>query len=733
MATIILASKDGDNKAVKELLKKGCNPDDVDKKGRTCLDLALDKKHFETVKILLANGADIHKNEWALRAIKALVKKGKKRAKVIEAMVEHGFDINVDVGKKENILLFAIKNGFLEIVPCLLKCGADVKVRDRYGDQPIHIAAHRGFAEVTKALLQYRAYPDSFNGQGQRPIHLACYNGHTDVCRELVRRRADLNAKTKLHADTPLKIAFSHVCNDMVKVLIKNGVDLRDDPSCDFSPLLTAVNTQNLDLVNLCIDNGAPVSRKALERALKEGFTSIFRALFESEQFKKTGGDMGVDLLMLALQYGWFEIAKVLLENGVKVDEKALMECVNHDQTELVTLFLDHGKDNESKLDALLSIAIRRQNVEIASILLSHGADGNYSHEGQPCLHQAISTGKTALVKLLMEYGADVGEEAFKLAVDSDQNELVRMFLEHGDTTDGPKKHLADLNDLLARAIGRKNAELTKMLLESGADPSATDAEGNLLLHSAIDGGRSDLVKLLLDFGAKVDVEALRKAIGGENSDMVSMLLDKADDEQDEALDELLDLAVRNSKSDIASMLLKRGADGTRCSVGGTSILGLAIDSGRLDLVKMLLEHGADITDDALMRAVDKNHTDLVRAFLEAGARKGAALDSLLTIALKRQNPDIVSLLLRYGADANREDGGVPMLHMAADSGRLDLVLLLLQNGALVHAKDANGRTAIDIAKELGHDNIVNTLLKHAVELSSNTFYTKNNARVIHC
>lgn len=54
-----------------------------------------------------------------------------------------------------------------------------------------------------------------------------------------------------------------------------------------------------------------------------------------------------------------------------------------------------------------------------------------------------------------------------------------------------------------------------------------------------------------------------------------------------------------------------------------------------------------------------------------------------------------VGVLLGYGADVNHRDHGLAALHYAARSGKLELIELLLKNGADPNAEDANGRTAL--------------------------------------
>ena len=78
---------------------------------------------------------------------------------------------------------------------------------------------------------------------------------------------------------------------------------------------------------------------------------------------------------------------------------------------------------------------------------------------------------------------------------------------------------------------------------------------------------------------------------------------------------------------------------------------------------------------------------------------------------------NVVRLLLKHGADVNartdKDKGHSTPLHIAAENGRLEVVHVLLQHGANVGAKDGSGRTALQIASDTGHDEIVKLLSEH--------------------
>lgn len=75
---------------------------------------------------------------------------------------------------------------------------------------------------------------------------------------------------------------------------------------------------------------------------------------------------------------------------------------------------------------------------------------------------------------------------------------------------------------------------------------------------------------------------------------------------------------------------------------------------------------------------------------------------------------DCVQALLDAGADANHKAnaGGTPLI-TAAYYGKLDFVKTLLDAEAETHHKNRDGLSAMDIAKENGHQGLVDYLTKH--------------------
>ncbi|MGA2641203.1 MAG: ankyrin repeat domain-containing protein [Spirochaetia bacterium] len=96
------------------------------------------------------------------------------------------------------------------------------------------------------------------------------------------------------------------------------------------------------------------------------------------------------------------------------------------------------------------------------------------------------------------------------------------------------------------------------------------------------------------------------------------------------------------------------------------------------------------------------------RALSKRGELHGHAKDQLwetpLMLAAKyNQNPEMITTLLKAGADVNAKDtqlGWTPLVYAAQGNQNPELILTLLKAGADAKAKDERGQTALDYAKD---------------------------------
>ena len=93
---------------------------------------------------------------------------------------------------------------------------------------------------------------------------------------------------------------------------------------------------------------------------------------------------------------------------------------------------------------------------------------------------------------------------------------------------------------------------------------------------------------------------------------------------------------------------------------------------------------------------------------------------SRLHIAANRGNKDVVSLLLERGADIHARDSNqATPLHFAAGGRNKDVVSLLLERGADIHAHNSHQATPLHSAAFSGHEDVVRLLLERGADIDA--------------
>lgn len=133
-----------------------------------------------------------------------------------------------------------------------------------------------------------------------------------------------------------------------------------------------------------------------------------------------------------------------------------------------------------------------------------------------------------------------------------------------------------------------------------------------------------------------------------------------------------------------------------------------AVFCAPLSTVKLLVEHGGRVQNNDLLISAAEGYAEPTTP--ESGAGRMQVIRYLLdcgapTDVLQHQyNPAAFTIWSDFGP------GLRTALHVAAAAGKVDLVALLLERGADRDVEDTKGRTALQVAKRAGHEQVVSLL-----------------------
>jgi uncharacterized protein len=370
----------------------------------------------------------------------------------------------------------------------------------------------------------------------------------------------------------------------------------------------------------------------------------------------------------------------------------------------VVDALLKRGfSNNLDKENGLLHEVIKMGYYTVVARLLKAGVDVNKADEnGVTPLMVAVEVCSDYLVDLLLDNSAKIdkvnneGDAAFDIAIERECSSIVDTLIKAG--ADINKENKRGIMPLSLAILYSSN--ITYKLIKAGADVNKANKDGKTPLMAAAYKKDKNLIDLLLKQGAKVDTVT--------NKGLTALLLALMPDD---------------SSSVVVDTLIKAGADVNRESEQGDTPLIVAVAKRHCDVVARLIEAGAKVNavnklgDSALLQAAANGYLGIVAMLIKAGAdiNKGNNVGiTPLGIAACLGYYDPVACLIKAGADFNKAEkiNLWPPVYAAVYHNHKDIVELLLTVGADIYTKDNSGRTALDIAREKGYQEIVELLQK---------------------
>ena len=440
----------------------------------------------------------------------------------------------------------------------------------------------------------------------------------------------------------------------------------------------------------------------------------------------------GTTALMHATYQVNLEIVDALIEAGAAADATnnygatALAEAVKLNNAELVRTLLEAGADADSpNLDNQTALMLTAYigNREIAQILIEAGAQVNAieTFRGQTALMWAASENNPDVFELLLANGADVSPMAY-------YDDWPRQM------TSEPRAQFLPTGGLSALHYATRSGcyRCAVAIVEAGADINQPNPDGVTPLLNAIDNKNFDIAMYLIDQGAKVEVWDMNGrtplllavdmnsftpngfGFGSLNESFNSRGVNERTISAIDIVRRLLDMGVEVNHQ-LTRMRPNgpgRGRFADYDMRGGTHALLIAVFTHDHEAMEALLAHGAD----ANLRNVYRITPLMYAAGMSGNGRAPAGSTGA---DIQQKAIRTIDMLLDAGADIDaqvndshtftakldtyiqwKDNEGRSALHSAAELG-WDLVARhLVERGADTTLRDAEGKTALDLALE---------------------------------
>ncbi|XP_071099037.1 serine/threonine-protein phosphatase 6 regulatory ankyrin repeat subunit B-like [Haliotis cracherodii] len=541
---------------------------------------------------------------------------------------------------------------------------------------------------------------------GNTMFHYACYSGNVYLVRQLLPL-CDINSRGA-EGVTPARIAVLHGLEDLFKLLVSKGADLKLTDDYNDTLLHLACKGGNRSIVEQLlplfdIKSRGQHGRTALMRAALYAKKDTFDLLVSKGADLKLTDDYNDTVLHLACEGGNRSIVEHILtlfdiNSRGQYDRTALMVAAMCAKKDVVDLLVSNGADitlNDDENNNVLQLACQGGNRSIVEYLLPLFDINSRGQHGRTAVMRASLFAKRDIFDLLVSKGADLtltddyNDAVLHLACEGGSRSIVEHLLTLFDIN---SRGQYDRTALMVAAMCAKK-DVVDLLVSNGADITLTDDFNNNVLQLACKGGNRSIVECLLplfDINSRGQHgrTALMRAALFAKKDIFDLLVSKGADLTltDEYNNNVLQLACQGGNRSIVEQILPLFDINSRGQHSWTAVMWAAV-CAKKDAFDLLVSKGADLTltDD------DNNN--------------------VLYLACKGGNRSIVEHLLTLFDINSRGKCDRTVLMVAAVCAKKDVVDLLLSNGADITLTDDYNNNVLYLACQSGNRSIVECLL----------------------
>ncbi|MCQ2574108.1 MAG: ankyrin repeat domain-containing protein [Treponema sp.] len=680
-----MASAMGHLAIAEYLLINGADPNLQDSSGSTPLHEAVRYGNIDVIKMLV-NGNVKNKNDFHCN---------------VNALNNLG---------KSPIMVIMPKDKMEEIYDILIEQGADLNIKDSFGDTLLHTAT--------------------------------MMHAPSTILSKLVEGGADVNVKNK-EGVTPFEIAIQHNSREMTKFYAEHDADIHTKDTHGISPLSLALEAER-DLFEMII------SKKNAQSQNSEGNTPLHVALLNNASMEKIlyiisltddvniRNSDGNNVLYIACEKRQESVVKAILEKGGDIFS------INKDSYSPLRLAL---RDGGKLQDWIITSRTIKTTDGLGNTVLHYAAEWQYSNaiislvekgadplarnaNGENICFSASKTDNPEILNTVIKVGAHVNERDYlgntplHMAVKFEANKSIARLLELG--IDINAQNTSGKSALAVAAFSGKYPT-AEFLLKNGADVNTSDVEGTTILMDAIKGQNKTLISLLLSYDAKPyikdisGVSSYHKAAETGNIEIINIIRNLGGDPLGRDRDGNTPFSIV-MKRDIKVIKAVLGDNTGITDSDGNNPIHIAIKSKASDkLLNELIKMGYPIDGrnadgyTPLVYAVEGNDVNRALTLLKNKANPFQSInkkgENAVSIALSANpyNQTMIANIVHYAGKASDIQGNT-ILHYAAKTSNKEIVQDILSYGLPKNVKNVQGDTPFDLARRWGNKEIAELL-----------------------
>jgi uncharacterized protein len=430
----------------------------------------------------------------------------------VRALIKKRVNVNVPSADGTPALHWIVRMQDVETARQLLKAGAAADTSNRYGVRPLHLAINNGDVEMVKLLLAARADPNSSDTTGETCLIMAARVGNLDIVKALLDKRAVADASDPEYRQTALMVAARAGHAPIVSVLIKHGAKVdaqtRTGPTPKFRTPAQNSGSKGQGFVRggwpeRGERDPIPGAKTPLLYAAREGHEDIAKLLLDAgANIEKADAD-GVTPLLMAILNGHVGLAQNLIAKGANVNvtdwygQTPLWAAVDLRDLDVPGPTKQNGVDREAAFALIKTLLDKHADPNVRTKeyppqrrwITRLGSLSWVDFTGQTPFLRAALAGDVRTMRLLLEYHADPNIKTV-----------------NGTT---PLMAAAGVNWTVSQTYDegpQSLLEAVKLAHSLGNDVNATNDMGLQAIHGAANRGSDDIIRFLVDKGARLDV-----------------------------------------------------------------------------------------------------------------------------------------------------------------------------------------------------------------------------------
>jgi uncharacterized protein len=405
-----LASINGSPAMLQALLKAGADPNERGPQGETPLMLASRNGNPEAIRVLLDHQADVGATE-KLRGTTALMwAVEQSHPAAVKLLIERGANVsaasNADTRNSRNNLANTVTERLNS------SFGAVGQARARGSAATVGATTPPAGPPAGEDFRPPPRRPAPTDGGGLTPLVFAAREDCIECAQLLLEARADVNQRTK-YGWTPLLVATQNRHYQLAAYLLDRGANSRVANNGGWSPLYLATDNRNIESGDYPVRTPDMDHLEFIKLLLAKGADVNARVCGATSTPAKCTGDSTETRTNFTMQW--------LFEDGAT----PFLRAAQSGDVTLMKLLLAHGADpkiftahNVTPLAVASGIGwvegvtfewSDAESLEAVKMCLALGIDPNVADDEQrTALHGAAHKGKTAVIRLLVEHGANL-------------------------------------------------------------------------------------------------------------------------------------------------------------------------------------------------------------------------------------------------------------------------------------------------------------------------------------